>query len=255
MIEDPLFYAAAVPAVLLIGLAKGGFGGSIALLGIPLMSLVVSPIKAAAIMLPILISMDMVGLWSYRRLYDSRILRIMLPGGLAGILAGYLTAAWVTADHVKLIVGLVALAFSLNYWWQKLARDPNAAPAGHNRASGFFWGAVSGFTSFVCHAGGPPYQMYTLPLKIDKRLFAGTAIVFFAVVNAVKLVPYFWLGQFTGQNLATSAVLLPLAPFATLTGVWAVKKVSQEGFYGVMYTAVSIVSLKLIWDGLTAILG
>ena len=118
-----------------------------------------------------------------------------------------------------------------------------------NTGKGVFWGIVAGFTSFVSHAGGPPYQMYTLPLRMDKRLFAGTAVVFFSVTNAVKLVPYFLLGQFNTQNLATSAVLLPLAPVATLTGVWAVKRISQEGFYKVTYAAVLLVSLKLIWDG------
>ena len=246
MILDPYFYLAAIPAVFLIGMSKGGFGGSIAMLGVPLMSLTISPIQAAAIMLPILVVMDIVGLVSYRRLFDTRILKAMIPGALVGVLVGYLTAAWVTADHVKLIVGVVALLFTLNHWF---VLPSDAPPREHRVGSGVFWGGVAGFTSFVSHAGGPPYQMHTLPLKIDKRLFAGTAIVFFSVVNAVKLIPYYALGQFNPENLATSAVLLPLAPIATLFGVWAVNKVSQELFYRVTYAAVFIVSLKLIWDG------
>ena len=250
MIDDPLFYLAALPAVFLVGLSKGGFGGSISLLGIPLMSLVISPIQAAAIMLPILIAMDIVGLLSYRRHFDAGILRIMLPGALMGILVGYLTAAWVTADHVKLIVGVIALLFTLNHWFRSAGRVPSRQK---NVAGGLFWGALSGFTSFVSHAGGPPYQMYTLPRQMDKQLFAGTSTVFFASVNAAKLAPYFFLGQFNGQNLATSAMLLPLAPVATLIGVWAVKTVSQDAFYRVTYMAVFVVSLKLIWDGLTSL--
>ena len=255
MISDPTFYLAALPAVFLVGMAKGGFGGSISLLGVPLMSLVISPIQAAAIMLPILVTMDIVGLLSYRRTFDPTILKIMIPGGIAGIFIGYLTAAFVTADHVKLIVGLVAFAFSANYWIARVAKTDNRPPQPHRPVRGFLWASISGFTSFVSHAGGPPYQMYTLPLKIDKRLFAGTSIIFFSVVNAVKLVPYFHLGQFSAQNLATSAVLLPLAPLATLFGVWAVKKVSQESFYQLMYACVALVSLKLIWDGASALFG
>jgi len=250
MITDPWFYAAAVPAVFLVGLSKGGFGGSIAMLGIPLMSLVISPIQAAAIMLPILVVMDMVGLVSYRGLYDARVLRIMIPGAIVGILVGYLTAAWVTADHVKLIVGCVALMFSLNFW---LGKRMQAAARTNHVPSGLFWGAIAGFTSFVSHAGGPPYQMYTLPLKLEKRLFAGTAIIFFSAVNMVKLVPYFLLGQFSSTNLTTSVVLLPLAPAAILIGVWAVRKISQDLFYRITYTAVFLVSLKLIHDGLPAL--
>lgn len=250
MITDPWFYAVAIPAVFLVGLSKGGFGGSIAMLGIPLMSLVISPIQAAAIMLPILVVMDMVGLVSYRGLYDGQVLRIMIPGAIAGIFVGYLTAAWVTADHVKLIVGTVALIFSLNFW---LGKRMQAAARSHHVPSGLVWGAVAGFTSFVSHAGGPPYQMYTLPLKLEKRLFAGTAIIFFSTVNMVKLVPYFLLGQFSSTNLTTSAVLLPLAPVAILIGVWAVTKISQDLFYRITYAAVFVVSLKLIHDGLTSL--
>lgn len=250
MITDPWFYAVAIPAVFLVGLSKGGFGGSIAMLGIPLMSLVISPIQAAAIMLPILVVMDMVGLVSYRGIYDARVLRIMIPGAMVGIFIGYLTAAWVTADHVKLIVGAVALTFSLNFW---LGKRMHAAARSNHAPSGLFWGATSGFTSFVSHAGGPPYQMYTLPLKLEKRLFAGTSIIFFSTVNMVKLIPYFLLGQFSLTNLTTSAALLPLAPVAILIGVWAVKKISQDRFYRITYAAVLMVSLKLIHDGLTSL--
>lgn len=250
MIVDPLFYMAAIPAVFLVGLSKGGFGGSIALLGVPLISLVISPVQAAAIMLPILVVMDIVGLMSYRGLYDTTILRVMIPGAIVGILIGYLTATWVTSDHVKLIVGCVALLFSLKFWF---GGSTNAPAKPRNNIKGVFWGMMAGFTSFVSHAGGPPYQMYTLPLKLEKRLFAGTAILFFSSVNAVKLVPYFLLGQFSSTNLATSAILLPLAPVATLVGVWAVKKVSQDAFYRVTYAVILVVSLKLISDGLSSV--
>lgn len=250
MIVDPLFYLAAIPAVFLVGLSKGGFGGSIALLGVPLISLVISPVQAAAIMLPILVVMDIVGLVSYRGLYDTTILRVMIPGAIAGILIGYLTATWVTSDHVKLIVGCVALLFSLKFWF---GGSTNAPAKPRNTIKAVFWGMLAGFTSFVSHAGGPPYQMYTLPLKLEKRLFAGTAILFFFSVNAVKLLPYFLLGQFSSTNLATSAILLPLAPVATLVGVWAVKKVSQDAFYRVTYAVILLVSLKLIFDGLSSV--
>ena len=246
MITDPMFYLAAVPGVFLMGMSKGGFGGTIAMPGVPLMTLVIPPVQAAAIMLPILIVMDVVGLIAWRGRYDLTSLKILIPAAIIGIGVDWATAAFVTSAHVRLIVGVVALAFCLDYY---LGGAKRLEPRPHNRPKGLFWGAVAGFTSFVSHAGGPRYQMYTLPLRLDPQILAGTGIIFFATVNAVKLGPYFLLGQFSPENLMTLAVLLPLAPVATLFGVWLVKRISPAAFYRYTYAAVFIVSWKLIWDG------
>ncbi len=247
MITDPLFYIAALPAVLLVGMAKGGFGGPIALLGVPMMSLVISPVQAAGIMLPILVIMDFAGLYAYRGTYHWPSLRILLPSAAIGIAIGWFLAAYVTDAHVRLIVGLVALAFTLNYWFGGAKSE---APHQPGARQGAFWGAVGGFTSFVSHAGGPPFQMYMLPQRLEPRLLAGTAVIFFTVVNQIKLIPYYFLGQFSSQNLATSAALFPVAIAAVALGVWLVKRVDVATFYRFMYAAVFAVSLKLIWDGI-----
>lgn len=253
LLSDPAFYLAAIPAVLLVGLSKGGFGGAMALLGVPMLSLVVSPVQAAAILLPILIVMDIVSLWAWRGYRDRRTLSIMLPGALIGIAMGWATAAIVTEGHVRLIVGLVTLAFFLRWAFEKIAGHVRIAS--HSRPRGTFWGAVAGFTSFVAHAGGPPYQVYALPLGQDPRLYTGTSVVFFAIVNAVKLVPYFALGQFDRSNLTASLILIPLAPLATLAGVWVIKRMKPTVFYPFMYFMVLIVSLKLIHDGVFDLMG
>jgi uncharacterized membrane protein YfcA len=247
LLTDPYFYAAAIPAVVLVGLSKGGLGGAMALMGVPLLALVISPVQAAAILLPILIVMDIVSLWSWRGVRDNTTLKIMLPGAMLGIAIGWMTAAIVTAGAVRLIVGSVALAFFLRWLYQKLRSDERVAQ--HNPIKGTFWGTVTGFTSFVAHAGGPPYQVYALPLRQQPNLYVGTSVVFFAIVNAVKLIPYFALGQFDATNLAASAVLMPIAPVATLAGAWLVRRIKPEHFYPFMYTMVMIVGLKLIWDG------
>jgi uncharacterized protein len=253
ILSDPVFYLAAVPAVILVGLSKGGLGGAMALIGVPLLALVVSPVQAAAIMLPILIVMDMVSLWAWRGYYDRRLLAIMLPGALIGIGIGWLTAAVVTADHVRLIVGIVTLLFFLRWAAGKLRRSE--AAAGHSMPRGLFWGTISGFTSFVAHAGGPPYQVYALPLRHDPKLYTGTSVIFFAVVNAVKLVPYFALGQFDATNLTASLLLAPVAPLATLAGAWVVRRMRPDIFYPLMYGMILIVSLKLIHDGAAGLWG
>jgi uncharacterized protein len=250
IISEPSFYLVAVPAVILVGLAKGGLGGALGLVGVPLMALVVSPLQAAAILLPILVLMDMASLWFWRGYFDRRTLAIMLPGAMIGIGAGWLTAALVTADMVRLILGLVSLLFVSRWMMQKIFSGETAT--GHNRMLGMFWGAVSGFTSFVAHAGGPPYQVYTLPRRFDSKIFTGTSVIFFATVNAVKLLPYFALGQFDSTNIATSFALAPLAPLATLSGAWVVKRMRPEVFYPISYAAVLIVAIKLLWDGVAA---
>lgn len=251
LLSDPWFYAAAVPAVILVGLSKGGLGGAMALIGVPLMALVVSPVQAAAIMLPILIVMDLVSLWTWRGDRDSTTLKLMLPGAMAGIGIGWLTAAYVTADAVKLIVGIVAVAFFIR-WLTQLRSAPDR-PVGHSVARAGFWSTVSGFTSFVAHAGGPPYQVYALPLKQAPALYVGTSVVYFAIVNAVKLVPYFMLGQFDATNLSASAILMPIAPIATLAGAWVVRRMKPDLFYPFMYVMMLVIGGKLIWDGLAGI--
>lgn len=250
LIYDPWFYAAAIPAVLFVGLSKGGLGG-LGQLGVPFLALTVPPVQGAAIMLPILIAMDIAALWSWRGVRDMQTLKIMLPGGLLGILAGYLTAKIVSDDAVKLLVGLIGIWFIARHYMIERLKQGEARA--QNAAAGGFWGTVAGFTSFVAHAGGAPYQIYTLPLKADPKIFAGTSTIFFAVVNAVKLIPYFVLGQFDTANLSAAAVLLPIAPMATLAGVWIVKRMRAEVFYPFMNLMLALVSVKLVWDGATGI--
>ncbi|MEM5495484.1 sulfite exporter TauE/SafE family protein [Hoeflea sp. AS16] len=252
MMTDPFFYAAAIPAVVMVGLSKGGFGGAMALLGVPLMALAVPPVQAAAILLPILIVMDMVSLWTWRGHKDNKTLVIMLPGALIGITIGWATAAWVTAPMVRLIVGVVALWFVLQYLARRFAASRGGGTQtsrGHQPIRGALWGSLTGFTSFVSHAGGPPYQIYTLPLRQDPKTYTGTSVRFFAIINAIKLVPYFALGQFDATNLSTSLALAPLAPVATLAGAFIVRRMKPDIFYPFMYVMVFFTALKLIWDG------
>ncbi|MGI9382684.1 MAG: sulfite exporter TauE/SafE family protein [Methyloligellaceae bacterium] len=250
MITDPLFYAVAVPAVILMGLAKGGFMGALGMLAVPLMALVVSPIQAAGILLPILLAMDVFALWAYRRIWDAANLKILVPGAVVGVGVGWITAEHVSDAHVRFIVGVVALLFSLDYWlaWR-------SAETGRPRSlAGSFWGAVAGFTSFVSHAGGPPLHMYLLPQRLPPPLFAGTSVVFFTAVNWLKVIPYAALGQLNASNLTTSLLLAPLAPLSIFAGVWLVRVIKPDIFYRLAYLLVFLVSLKLIWDGVSGIL-
>lgn len=252
MITDPLFYAAAVPAVVLMGLAKGGFSG-LGLLSLPLMALVLSPVQAAAITLPILIVQDVVTVWAYRHTWDRRNVAILLPSAMIGILSGYLLAAKVSDAAVTLAVGLIAVAFAVRRMvLERRSTPPQAARADVPR--GVVWGWVTGFTSMIAHAGGPPFQIYVMPQKLPRDVFVGTGAVFFAVANWIKVPPYLALGQFTAENLATAAALFPVAIASTWAGVRLVRRVSGEKFYTLVYILLVVVGGKLVIDGAIALI-
>jgi uncharacterized membrane protein YfcA len=248
VIADPVFYAAAVVGVIFLGLAKGGFSGA-GMIATPLIALTVPPVQAAAIVLPILLVQDVISVWAYRRDWDAWNLKVLLPGAALGIGAGWALAAYVPESYVRLALGLIACAFVLNVWFgaeRKIATRPSAG-------SGVFWGALSGFTSMISHAGAPPFQMHVLPQRLDRVTFAATAAIFFAAVNAIKVVPFFLLGQFSADNLATSAVLFPFAILTNLAGIWLVRVTPTEWFYRITYFLVFLIGLELIREGVAGI--
>lgn len=250
-IDDPIFYLAAIPAVILVGLAKGGFAG-VGVLAMPLLALVMSPIRAASIMLPVLLLQDAISVWFYRRTFDRRNLAIMIPGASVGIGLGYAFAAYVPDAAIELVVGLIAVMFAARSFLH--ARTTEATPAPGHPALGVFWGGVSGFVSMIANAGAPPFQVYVLPQRLPRDIFVGTSVFFFAIVNVIKIPPFFALGLFTRENLATSMVLLPLAAFATWLGVWLVRRVSAERFYKIIYLTMAGVGLQLIYGALRALM-
>jgi uncharacterized membrane protein YfcA len=238
------FYAVALIAAVLVGASKGGLP-VVGMLGVPVLALATSPVHAAGLLLPIFVVTDMFGLWAYRREYDRRNLMILVPATTVGVAIGWATASIVPEWLVTLLVGLIGLAFSLNYWLRgRHAVTPHAADI----PRGAFWGTVSGFTSFVSHAGAPPYQMYVLPQRLDKMIYAGTTTILFAIVNAVKLIPYWALGQLSLANLKTVAALFPFAIAATFLGVKLTRVIPQDLFYRLVIGALFLVSLKLIYD-------
>lgn len=250
MITDPVFYAVAIPAVALLGLSKGGFAG-VGAISMPLMALIISPVQAAAILLPILILQDLVGVWAFRSVWDRRIILILLPAATVGIGLGYLLAAQVSATVVLGVLGALSILFALHRFWVE-RRGVITAPGASNPAVGAAFGVVSGFTSQIAHAGGPPFQMWVLPQGLSPASLAGTTAVFFAAVNWIKVPAYWALGQFTHPNLFTAAALAPVAIVSTLAGVWLVRRVPAEPFYRLVYALMILTGVQLVWRALTS---
>lgn len=249
MLSDPWFYLASVPAVLLFGIVKGGFGGAIAIISVPIMALVMPPTQAAGILLPILVVMDILVVKTYWGVFDRRALYLLLPGAVVGVAVGYFSAEVMNEHYMRILVGTLSAVFGA----QSLLGLNTRASNEHHSISGSIFGALAGFTSFSIHAGGPPLTMYLMPKQLSPILFAGTAGIFFAVVNVVKLVPYYALGQFTSENLLYSLVLVPLAPLGVKIGHYLVKRSTYSVYYSVISVALVVVGVKLLWDGVTGL--
>jgi uncharacterized membrane protein YfcA len=246
VITDPAFYAVAVPAVLLVGISKSGFGGGFGALGVPLMALVVPVPQAAAIMLPLLLVMDGLGIAALLRQCDRALIRLLLPAGLLGTVIGALLFGMLSAQAVAGLIGGLTLVFLALRLFARARADAPSPP----RWLGFLLGTLSGFTSFVAHAGSPPIAFYVLPLRLAPIVFTATMTVFFAAVNLSKWVPYAWLGLIDGRNMSTSLALLPLVPIGVWVGVRFARRVSPTLFYRLFNVGMLLTGVKLLWDGL-----
>jgi len=244
-ITDPVFYAVAVPAVLLMGVSKSGFGSGFGALAVPLMALAVPVPQAAAIMMPLLLVMDLLGTAAFRRDVDRALLRFLLPWGLAGIGVGALLFRVLDARWVAGIVGVLTLLFLA----QRLLFPPKPGKQPPARWVGALLTTASGFTSFVAHAGGPPINAYVVSLRLAPVPFTATLAFFFFAINLSKWLPYAALGLLDVRNFATSAVLLPLAPLGVWMGVRLARRIQERWFYRLIYAGMALTGLKLVWDG------
>lgn len=243
--HEPLFWLLCLASGL-VGLSKGGLPG-VGMLSVPILSLLISPVLAAVLLLPIYILSDAVGIWLYRRDYSLRNLKILIPAGIAGVLLGWATAAYVSDQFVAFLIGVLGVCFVLSRW---LRQGASLTPHPADLSRGLFWGTLSGFTSFVSHAGAPPYQIYVLPQKLPKLVFAGTTTIVFACINLAKLIPYATLHPYSSTTLWLSAALLPVAALGTFAGKYLVQELPEKWFYAGVQMALFLISLKLVYNGL-----
>ncbi len=245
LITDSYFYAVAIPAVLLLGISKSGFGAGFGSLAVPLMALAVSVPQAAAILMPVLLVMDLLGLAAFRRDFDRQLLKFLIPFGLLGTCMGALLFRLLDTHLVAGIVGIFTLVFLA----QRLLFPPKADSAPPPRWLGAILTTTSGFTSFVAHAGGPPINAYVIPLRLPPLRFTATMAFLFFFINLSKWIPYAWLGLLDWRNMATSLALLPLAPIGVWVGVKIASRINQVLFYRFVYGGMFLTGCKLVWDG------
>jgi uncharacterized membrane protein YfcA len=239
---DPLSIALFLFAVALLGLSKGGLAG-IGMMSMPLLLLVMPPAAAAGLMLPILIIQDALSLWLYRGQWDRGNLRLLLPSAGLGIVVGMALFAVMPERALLAILGVVTVAFAT----RGLVKAGAPAKTPHP-VLGVILGALSGFTSTVLHQGGPPFQIYLLPQKLPRDVFVGTTIVFFAVLNIVKLPGFVWLGQITREGLVIAAVSAPFALLMTWVGAWIVRRIDPVRFYTIIHVLLLLVGVELLFE-------
>ena len=244
LITDPYFYAVTIPAVLLLGVSKSGFGAGFGSLAVPLMALAVSVPQAAATLMPVLLLMDILGMAAFRKDFDLKLLRFLIPCGLIGTVIGTLLFKLLNTNTVAGIVGFFTLLFLV----QRLLFPPKVDSAPPPKWLGAILTATSGFTSFIAHAGGPPISAYVIPLRLSPVKFTATMAFFFFIINLSKWIPYAWLGLLDTRNMATSLVLLPIAPIGVLVGVRLARRINQVLFYRFVYLGMFLTGVKLVYD-------
>lgn len=240
------YIVCAAIAVILSGLAKGGFAG-VGSLAMPILALAVDPVRGAAILLPILILQDSVGVWAFRKTWDRRILVVMLPGMALGVALGWYFAAQVPADAVLGVLGVISILFGLQRLWVE-RRGAIVLPSSAPDWVGTVLGVATGFTSQIAHAGAPPFQMWVLPKQLPRDVLVGTSAIAFAILNWMKVPAYAALGQFTRENLLATAALAPLAIGATFAGVVLVRRIDAARFYTLIYGLMVALGVKLLAD-------
>lgn len=245
---DPTFAICAALAVILSGLAKGGFAG-LGALAMPIMVLGVAPVRAAAIMLPILVFQDVIGVSSFRKTWDSAALAALIPGMACGVALGYIYAAEVSETAVLAMVGAIAFLFGIRGLWRELS-GAEIIRSTSPLWVGALFGTASGFSSQIAHAGSPPLQMWLLPRGLERDTFVGTSAIAFAFVNLIKIPAYAALGQFTVENLRASAMLMPLALLSTLAGVKLVRRTDPARYYRFIYGLMTLLGAKLMFDAI-----
>jgi uncharacterized protein len=175
-----------------------------------------------------------------------RILRVIVPAGLLGCVVGAAVFRQMDDNWIRILVGSIALGF---LFYSALPRKTLMSKTPAARA-GWFWGSLSGFTSFITHSGGPPLMVYLLPQKLEKTAFIATSLVFFASLNYAKIGPYVWLGLFDLRNLATAVALVPAGIAGIYVGVWLQSRIQTRWFYRVIYALLFMTGTKLLYDGI-----
>ncbi|MCV2884121.1 sulfite exporter TauE/SafE family protein [Aestuariibacter sp. AA17] len=232
-------------AVITTGISKSGFAGGLGVLTIPMLSLVMSPILAVSLMLPVLLVMDVLSIRVWRNQFDSQLLYILIPAGIIGVILGYLTFSFISENALKVVLGGFTLAFAINGLFAKRVKSMPLVSGGYG------CGILSGFTSFIAHAGGPPLNFFLLSLGLTKQTYLATAVMYYAVINLSKVPAYIQLGQFSFNHVVIALCFIPLSFVGVKLGVWMQSRLNETLFFRVIYILLIVLGIVLLSSGLS----
>lgn len=247
---DTQFYAVAIPAAFIAGFAKGGFGGSAAFVATALLALIIPPVVALGIMLPLLMLVDFAVLKPFWRKWHWPSAWALMVGAMPGIALGVLLFRVANPDVLRILIGLVSLAFVAFQMAQNrgLVSQPERP---FDTKIGLLAGLASGFITFVSHAGGPLTAIYLLSLGLKKTTYQATTVLVWWVINVARAVPYAFLGVFTYDTLRADLIMAPAALIGAAAGVYAHKLMPERWFFAVTYVLLLGAGGKLILDGVS----
>ena len=246
---DFTFFAFAIPAGLFAGISKGGFGSGASFAGATILAVILDPALALGLMLPLLMLIDVANLRPFWGQWDWRECKLIVIGGLPGVILGVVLFQFANADVLRFLIGTVALAFVV---WQISQRMGwTAKPKTRlGPGVGIFAGATAGFTSYISHAGGPPVAVYLLSQGLGKLKYQASSVLIFWAINIMKFVPYAATGVFTRDTWMAGLLLAPFAVIGSRLGVKAHHIVSEALFFRITYVLLTVTGCKLIWDAL-----
>ena len=243
----PYFWITAAAAVILVGIAKAGFGGGVGVIATPLLALTIPVADAAALLLPLLIIVDLISVRHYYKIYDPESLKILLPSAIVGIFIGALFFGIFSHNEGILRIGIGVL--SLVFVIYQIGRSLLLGKLSQRRpptAAGLALGSLAGFSSTLAHAGGPPASIYLLPQGLPRTVFVGTSVLFFTILNLIKLIPYSLLGLLKVGNITTILILAPLCYVGVRLGLFLNKRFTDLWFNRFIYTLLFFTGLELI---------
>ena len=247
ILPDPFLILITAFGVFVIAFMKGAFGGGLAIIGIPVLSLVMDPITAGALLAPLFVLMDLVALYYWRPKTWSKIdLLLLLPSLAFGTALGFLLMTVADRSAVAVLIALITLTFTI-LWFRgggQVVEQPRS------KVKAVLAGTTSGITSMMAHSGGPPVAMYLLPLGLPKVVYAGTTSSFFAAGNLMKVLPWLALAQPTTHLWGLMLLCLPFIPLGVWAGFQLHERLDQKQLYRICYGLLAVTALKLLWDGL-----
>jgi uncharacterized membrane protein YfcA len=229
----------------LISLSKGGLGGMAGTLSTPLMALVMPVNKVLGLLLPIMLLADVFSIAFHWRRWNGRLVWLLIPGAVIGVTIGTYFIANVSTHVLKIGLAIIALLFVTYKILEK--RILGSVKYQERNWHGWLAGTTAGFTSAMAHSGVPPISIYLMLQDVSPRVFIATSVLFYAILNWIKVPFYYFTGMFDFQQLWQIAWVFPIVPFGVWIGRWLVTKVSKNIFDNIILVLLVITALLLIF--------